>query len=115
MDKAVKRYHQLKEKQKQLEDEMTELRREILKYCEEQQADDMRLGGCRVRIVRQERRDYDTNKLFEALPDPKLWGMVSKPDSTKIASLVKLNVIGEERLKDTYSLKHITLLHVDKV
>jgi hypothetical protein len=40
--------------------------------------------------------------------------MLSKSDPAKIAGLIKLGVIKEERLQDTYALKEITLLQVDK-
>ncbi|MDF2717967.1 MAG: hypothetical protein K0R28_4892, partial [Paenibacillus sp.] len=53
-------------------------------------------------------------KLYEALPDPDVWRLLSKPDTSKIASLVHLNVISEEKLKDTYSVKNVTLLQVEK-
>ncbi|GJM69622.1 hypothetical protein HMSSN036_18380 [Paenibacillus macerans] len=40
--------------------------------------------------------------------------MISKADAQKVAGLIKLNVIPEERLKDTYATKRITLLQVEK-
>lgn len=115
MDKIVKRYYQLKAKQKEIEGELSELRGEIMKHCDEQGVQELESGGCKVRIVLQERRDYDENKLYNALPDPAVWRMLSKPDSSKISSLVKLNVITEEHIKDTYALKRVSLLQVDKV
>ncbi len=114
MDKKVKRYYQLKQKQKEIEQEMMELRSEIMNHCTEQGVSELEVGSYKVKIVLQERKEYDDNKLYEALPDPSVWRMLSKSDSSKIASLIKLNVISEEKIKDTFSVKNVTLLQVDK-
>ncbi|WP_372661273.1 hypothetical protein [Cohnella sp.] len=114
MDKKVKRYYQLKQKQKEIDQELSELRSEIMNHCAEQGASDLVVGSYKVKIVLQERKEYDDNKLYEALPDPGVWRMLSKSDSSKITSLIKLNVITEEKIKDTFSVKNITLLQVDK-
>ncbi|MNI76965.1 hypothetical protein D3C76_418930 [compost metagenome] len=115
MDKKVKQYYQLKQKQKELEQQLSELRGEIINYCSELGASELEVGGYRVRTVFQERKEYDDNKLYEALPDLELWRMLSKPDSSKIASLIKLNVISEDTLKDALSVKNIILLQVEKI
>lgn len=114
MDKAIKRYYQLKQKQKEIEQELSGLRGEIMAYCMEQGVSELEAGSHKARIVTQERKEYDDNKLFEALPDPEIWRMLSKSDASKITSLIKLNVITEEKIKDTYSLKTVKLLQVDK-
>ena len=114
MDQKVRRYVQLKQKQKEIEQELSELRSDIRSHCAEQGLSELEAGSYRVRIILQERREYDENKLYEALPDPELWRMLSRPDSSKIASLVKLNVISEEKLKATFTVKNVTLLQVDK-
>lgn len=114
MDNAVKRYYQLKQKQKEIEQELTELRSQILGYCTEQGVTEQEVGSYRVKLVLQERKDYDEGRLYAALPDPEVWRMLSKPDPSKIAGLVKLNVIPEEKLRDTFSVKSVTLLQVDK-
>ncbi|WP_372239012.1 hypothetical protein [Paenibacillus sp. FSL A5-0031] len=114
LDKTVRRYYQQKQKQKEIEQELTELRQTIMSYLAEQEANELEIGSHKVKVVVQERKEYDDNKLYEALPDPELWRMLSKPDGTKIASLVKLNVINEEKLKDTFSTKTVKLLQVDK-
>ncbi|MGO4693514.1 hypothetical protein AB4Z50_04445 [Paenibacillus sp. 2TAB26] len=114
LDKTVRRYYQQKQKQKEIEQELTELRQTIMSYLAEQEANELEIGSHKVKVVVQERKEYDDNKLYEALPDPELWRMLSKPDGSKIASLVKLNVINEEKLKDTFSTKTVKLLQVDK-
>ncbi|SFM37529.1 hypothetical protein SAMN03159341_12926 [Paenibacillus sp. 1_12] len=114
MDKKIKQYYQLKQKQKEIELELTELRSEILNHCTEQGVSKLEVGGYSVKIVHQERKEYDDNKLYEALPDPEVWRLLSKADSSKIASLLKLNVITEDKIKDTFSVKTISLLQVDK-
>ncbi|RCW42497.1 hypothetical protein [Paenibacillus prosopidis] len=114
LDKIVQRYYKQKQKQKEIEQELTELRNEIISYCAEQDVNELEIGSHKVKIVIQERKEYDDNKLYEALPDPDIWRMLSKPDSSKIASLIKLNVITEEKIKDTFATKSVKLLQVDK-
>jgi hypothetical protein len=114
LDKKVKRFYQLKQKQKEIEQQLAELRSEIMNHCEEQGVSGLEIGSYKVKIVLQERKEYDDNKLYKALPDPEVWRMFSKPDASKIASLIKLNVISESMIQDTYSIKSITLLQVDK-
>ncbi|MBB3114552.1 cell division septum initiation protein DivIVA [Paenibacillus phyllosphaerae] len=114
MDDKIKRYYQLKNKHKEMEQEIADLRSEIVAYCHEQQATELEAGSYRVKLVLQERKEYDESKLYEALPDPQLWRLLAKPDTAKIQSLIKLNVLSEEKLQDTYAVKNITLLHVDK-
>lgn len=114
MIREVSRYFQLKSKQKELEQELQQLRNEILSYCEQQGVSETTVGNYKVRLVKQERKEYDDKRLSEALPDPQLWRLLSKPDLSRIASLIKLKVISEEQLKDTYVTKQVTLLQIDK-
>ena len=115
MDKlAVKRYYELKKKQKETEQELAELRRQILDWCSENGLTETEIGNYRVRIIAQDRREYDDDKLFKALPDAELWRLISRPDPAKITGLVKLNVLNEEILRDTYEIKKISSLQVDK-
>ncbi|MCR8644581.1 hypothetical protein NV379_18160 [Paenibacillus sp. N1-5-1-14] len=114
MDKKVGRYYQLKLKQKEIESELSELRSEIMSHCNEQGVSDLEIGRYKVRIVQQERKEYDDTKLYEALPDPGVWRMLSKADASKIAGLIKLNVITDEKVKEAYSIKQVSLLQVDK-
>ncbi|GKU78208.1 hypothetical protein [Paenibacillus sp. L3-i20] len=114
MNRQVSRYFQLKTKQKEMEQELAELRKEILTYCEEQGISEITLGSYHVKLVKQIRKEYDDTKLFESLQDLQLWRLLSKPDLTRITSLIKLNVINEEQIKDTYEIKQVTLLQIDK-
>lgn len=114
MDKKLKRYHHLKQKQKEIEQELSELRSEIIDHCKECEVSELEFGGYRAKLVLQERKEFDDKKLYEALPDPEVWRMLSKADSTRISSLVTLGVISGEKIKDTYSIKQVTLLQVDK-
>jgi len=115
VEEKAKRYYQLKQKQKEIDQELSELRAEIMSYCEKEGASEQIVGKYKVKLVHQERREYDSDKLYAALPDPDVWRMLSKPDASKIASLVKLNVISEEKIMDTFSVKSIALLQVDKI
>ncbi|MEK3913075.1 hypothetical protein [Paenibacillus sp. FSL H7-0331] len=114
MDKKIKQYYQLKQKHKEIEQELTELRSDILNHCTELGVSKLEVGSYLVKVVLQERKEYDDSKLYEALPDPEVWRLLSKADSSKIASLLKLNVITEDKIKDTFSIKNISLLQVDK-
>ncbi|WP_020619335.1 hypothetical protein [Paenibacillus daejeonensis] len=114
MDKKISRYYQIKQKVKELEQEASELRSEIMAHCAAEGRTELDVGGYRVRIILQERKEYDDARLYEALPDPEVWRMLSKTDPAKVASLVKLNVLKEDGLQDTYTLKQISLLQVDK-
>lgn len=115
MDKAaVKRYYELKSKQKEIEKELAELRGAILGECETAGVTEADVGGYKVKLVQQERREYDDQKLKSALPDDDVWRLISRADPAKIAGLVKLNVIAEDRLANTYALKKIVLLQVER-
>ncbi|SFD99872.1 hypothetical protein SAMN05216378_1923 [Paenibacillus catalpae] len=113
-DKTVKRYYQLKQKQKEIEQELSELRGVIVQHCAELDVSELEVGSYKVKIIAQERKEFDEAKLFAALPDAEVWRLLSKPDTSKIAGLIKLNVISEDTIKDTYSVKHLSLLQVDK-
>ena len=115
MDKTVRRYYQLKKKQKELEQELAELRGQILSHCEEQGQSELTVGSYRVKLVAQERREYDDRKLYEALADAEAWRLVSRADPAKLAGVVKMNVISEEALQGTYTTKHITLMQVERL
>lgn len=114
MDNKVRRYYQLKQKQKEIEQELTDLRGEIIHHCMEQSVSELEAGAYRVKLVYQERKEFDDGKLYEALPDPAVWRMLSKPDASKIASLIKLKVISEDHIKNAFTLKNVTLLQVEK-
>lgn len=114
MDRIVARYYEVKQRMKELEQELAELRDRILSHCEERQISVLELERHKVKVIHQARREYDENKLYEALPDLELWRLLSKPDTAKIAGLLKLNVIAEDKIKHTYRLKEIALLQVDK-
>ncbi|WP_340009607.1 hypothetical protein MHH52_12045 [Paenibacillus sp. FSL K6-0276] len=114
MEKKVQQYYRLKQKQKEIEKELADLRQDILSYCSEQGATEAEIGSYKVKLVLQNRKEYDDLKLYETLSDPEVWRMLSKSDPAKVASLTKLNVISEDKIMHTYSLKTVTLLQVDK-
>ncbi|MNI74139.1 hypothetical protein D3C73_1302060 [compost metagenome] len=114
MEKKVQQYYKLKSKQKELEKELGELRQEILSYCNTQGETDKVIGGYRVKLVTQLRKEYDDEKLYNRLNDPQVWRLLSKADPGKVTSLAKLKVIDEEQLAGTYTEKAVTLLQVDK-
>lgn len=110
----MQQYYKLKQKQKEIEKELGELRQDIVNYCGELEKNETEIGSYKIKLVTQNRKEYDDQKLYETLSDPEVWRMLSKSDPAKIASLTKLNVISEDKITHTYSLKTITLLQVDK-
>ncbi|MEC0183161.1 hypothetical protein P4H61_16870 [Paenibacillus peoriae] len=114
LENKVCRYYQLKQKQKEMESELNDLRHDITNHCDQQGVAEWEIGSYRVKVVQQHRKEYDHTKLYNLLPDPQLWRLLSKPDTAKIASLLKLRIIAEEQIKDAVSLKTVTLLQVDK-
>ena len=110
----IKRYAVLKKRKAELDLEMNRLRDEILAYCEAQQLSGLESGAYKVKLVMQDRKEYDDNKVYDALPDPAIWRLVSRADSAKIASMIKLNVLSAESLRDTFTTKRVTLLQVDR-
>lgn len=114
MEQQVKRYYQLKQKQKEIELELGELRREITDYCAQEAVDECVVGGYKVKLIRQERKEFDDIKLYEALPDPQVWRLLSKADNAKITGLIKLGVLSEDAVRNTYQAKAVTLLQVEK-
>jgi hypothetical protein len=110
----VRRYYTLKQKQKELEQELGELRQEILAHCVEQGATDLEIGNYRVKVIQQDRKEYDDSKLQEALPDLEVWKLISRADNSKIAGMVALHVLSEEALKDTFTVKKVSSLQVEK-
>lgn len=112
MEEHLARYYELKESQKQVEEELNELRQKLLEsYTETGLAE---AGEYRLTVSYQDRREYHDEKLFNALPDPSLWRLMSRADSGKIASLLKLNVIHDRVLAGTYELRKVPVLRVQK-
>lgn len=114
MEERVALYYELKSLQKEIERQLAELRNAILADCAEDGPAERTVGGYRVKIVTQDRREYDDNKLYEALPDASVWRLVSKADPSKIAALIKLNVISEAAVRNAYTVKKVALLHVER-
>jgi len=111
---TIKRYAALKKRRTELDQEMNELRDLIIAYCEEHRLSELESGSYRVKLILQDRKEYDDNKVFDALPDPAVWRLISRADPAKIAGLIKMNVLTAETLRDTFTAKRITLLQVDK-
>ncbi|WP_410511470.1 hypothetical protein PaeBR_15445 [Paenibacillus sp. BR2-3] len=114
MEKKVQQYYRLKQKQKEVEKELAELRQDIMTYVSGQGINETEIGSYKVKLVTQNRKEYDDHKLYATLSDPEVWRMLSKSDPAKVASLTKLNVISEDKIMHTYSLKTVTMLQVDK-
>ncbi|MFC4778234.1 hypothetical protein ACFO9Q_15650 [Paenibacillus sp. GCM10023252] len=114
MDKQVKRYYLLKQKQREIEEELGMLRTELLTACGEMDQPGLEVGNYKVRVTYQERKEYDGQRLFEALPDKALWLHISSADSAKIKSAIKLGALTEEQVSGTYTVKSVKLLHVEK-
>ncbi|MBB6669628.1 hypothetical protein [Cohnella nanjingensis] len=114
MDKKVERYYELKQQQRELERELGELRLQLIAHAESNGLKGWENGEYRVKIIAQERREYDDHKLYEALPDASLWRLLSSADAAKIAGLVKLEILSEASLRNTYAVKQVSALQVEK-
>lgn len=114
MTDSIKRYVKLHRKKAELDKELKELRSRIIDYCEEQQCHELEAGRYLVKLIIQERKEFDDQKLYDALPDPDLWRYISKADGSKVSGMLKMNVLSEEQLENTFTTKTVTLLKVDK-
>lgn len=112
MEQQLARYYELKELQKRVEEELNELRNTLIQSCPN--TDSLEEGAYKLTISYQERREYNDERLYNALPDPALWRLMSRADTGKITSLLKLNVIHEKVLAGTYELKKVPVLRVQK-
>ncbi|GED32821.1 hypothetical protein [Brevibacillus centrosporus] len=112
MEEHLARYYELKEMQKQVEEELGNLRSKLMESCKN--TDSLEEGAYKLTISYQDRRDYSDERLFNSLPDPSLWRLMSRADSGKINSLLKLGVIHEGVLAGTYELKKVPVLRVQK-
>lgn len=115
MEQKVQTYFDLKQQQKDIEQQLSVLRDEIVAYCAEQGVYETQVGGYIVKTVLQNRKEYDDQKLYASLPDPDIWRLLSKVDSHKLKSLIKLNILSEEQINLACTVKQVTLLQVDKL
>ncbi|HIW31946.1 MAG TPA: hypothetical protein IAA29_04080 [Candidatus Paenibacillus intestinavium] len=110
----VSRYYQLKKKQKLIEQELAQLKEQIMAKMMEEDSKEQIIGSYKVKLVTSERKEYQENLLYDALPDPELWRMLSKPDQGKITGLIKVGALQEEQLKETYTVRQQVALIIDK-
>ncbi|MCM3632361.1 MULTISPECIES: hypothetical protein [Paenibacillus] len=114
MNKLISRYYQLKQRSKSIEQELAELKEQIVQQMNNEEVTEQTIGAYRVRLIQSERKEYHETLLYNALPDPELWRMLSKPDQGKITGLIKVGALKEEHLKDTYTVKQQVALIIDK-
>jgi hypothetical protein len=98
--------------QKKIDDELEELRNDIITMY--QDSEDIEIQDYTLKIVYQDKKNYNESLIFDSLPDPELWKHVSKVDSSKIAALIKANMISEDMLKGTYTVTRVPYLYVHK-
>jgi hypothetical protein len=110
-DYKLKRFCELKMQHKKLEEEMEALRAEIIgAYPADVQ---IQLQDYTLKLVYQEKKQYNDQLLFDAFPDPELWKALFKADSAKISALVKTNIISEKLLEGTYRVTRTPFLYVN--
>lgn len=110
-DYKLTRFCELKMQHKKLEEEMEALRQEIIgAYSADVQ---FQLQDYTLKLVYQEKKQYNDQLLFEAVPDPELWKALFKADSAKISALVKTNIISEKLLEGTYRVTRTPFLYVN--
>ncbi|MFC5530928.1 hypothetical protein [Cohnella yongneupensis] len=103
-------YCQLKEEQKRIEDALETLREEIIAaYATDAE---LKLPDYTLKIIYQEKKVYDDQQVFAALPDPELWKAVCRADPTKINALVKSKLLPEQLLEGTYRTTRTAYLYV---
>jgi len=112
MESKLARFFELKQMQKEIEEELEVIRKAILQQYSEPVS--LEIGDYRLKVTSQARREYDDNVLYNSLPDSSLWRLLSKTDTAKVASLLKLNVISEKILEGTYTIKYIPYVQVQK-
>ncbi|GMK38562.1 hypothetical protein PCCS19_16160 [Paenibacillus sp. CCS19] len=115
MEETLRKYYELKQQQKQIEQELETLRNVIIAYCNGNPAGEVQSGDYQAKIVIQERREYDDARLYDVLPETDMWRLLSKSDASKVASLVKLDILSEEKLRGTFTNKTIQTLQVKRV
>ncbi|KIL40943.1 hypothetical protein SD70_09880 [Gordoniibacillus kamchatkensis] len=106
------RYCDLKLRHKEIEEELEELRKEIVAMY--QDSSDIKINDYTLKIVYQDKKSYDNQKVFDSLPDPELWKNVSKVDGAKITALIKAEILSEAMLEGTYTVSKVPYLYVHK-
>ncbi|WP_438433010.1 hypothetical protein [Gorillibacterium sp. sgz500922] len=114
MEETLARYYELKEQIREAEKEVAALRETLIGECRRRETTELTAGGYRLKLIAQERKEYDDHRLYESLPDPDVWRLASKADPGKIASLLKLGVLKERLIAGTYTTKEITLVTVER-
>ncbi|WP_232696437.1 hypothetical protein [Brevibacillus daliensis] len=112
MEAHLARFYELKQRQKEVTDELEEVRRILLAIYPEPVVKEE--GKYKIKVTRQEKREFDDKLLYEALPDPELWRLMSRADTSKINSLLKLGVISEQILANTFEKKTIPVIQISK-
>lgn len=112
MDKLLlERYCELKIQTDKWEEELSELREQIIAAYDDHA--ELDAGAYKLKIIYQEKKQYNEQMLFDALPDPQLWKHVSKADPAKISALIKANVLPEQLLKGTYRVSRTPYIYVN--
>lgn len=114
MEQKVQTYFELKQQQKILSSSCLYYEMRLSRIAE-QGVYETQVGGYTVKTVLQNRKEYDDQKLYASLPDPDIWRLLSKVDSHKLKSLIKLNILSEEQINPACTVKQVTLLQVDKL
>ncbi len=112
MEATIARYFAIKQQQKKLEEELEEVRRILLAVYPEPCV--VEVGEYRLRISRQEKKEFNEENLLKVVEDPQIWRLISKVDVAKVNSLIKLGVIKEKTLEDTYTVKQTSYVQVSK-
>jgi len=108
----LSRYCELKEQHKRLEDELESIRKDIVSMYPH--SAEVKINDFTLKIIYQEKRQFNDHLLFEALPDPELWKNVSKVDPAKISALLKADIISSEMLEGTFTTIRTPYVYVNK-
>jgi len=114
MNKTISRYYLLKNKQREIENELQQLKQDIIAHLQQLGKNETVIGTYKVKLVTTERKEFDEGLLYESLPDKEVWRLLSKPDISKINGLIKMGVLNEKQVEQTYQVKPQLALYVDK-
>lgn len=114
VNKVISRYYMLKNKQREIENELQALKQDIVSHLQQSGTNETIVGGYKIKLVTTERKEFDEGLLYESLPDKEIWRLLSKPDISKINGLIKMGVITEKQVEHTFNIKPQLALYVDK-
>lgn len=114
LEEQLRQYYAIRLQQTELDKEAERLRADIMEHLDREGAAEVLAGEFKASVISAEQREYDDRLVYETIPDPELWKLVSKVDAGKVKSLVQLGVLSDDGLRGTYRIKSVRRLSVKK-